>query len=361
MTQGGTRDAKAAGEVHPVIVGSTNTAFVAAWPASPAWSLLSGGEIGNTDVVKNAATLRSAVPAPVAGTRGGLSPSRSIAPGDESIIPSGDGSLTATGDDSGTAARLRDTTRDRITRLLLERGWATAVELAAELGLSTAGIRRHLDAMFAEGLVVGREQPTGRPRGRGRPARAFSLTEEARLRCAPHTYDDLATAALRWIARSGGEQAVSAFAAELVGRLEDRCRTAMADATDAPLGRADALAQALSEEGYAANASIIASGGQLCQHHCPVAHVAAEFPQLCEAETQVISRLVGTHVQRLATIANGDGVCTTHIPDPRRFAGAQQADDRPARPAAAPTREHANDREQAIDREQTYIDPVRTR
>jgi predicted ArsR family transcriptional regulator len=42
--------------------------------------------------------------------------------------------------------------------------------------------------------------------------------------------------------------------------------------------------------------------------------VAAEFPQLCEAETQVISRLVGTHVQRLATIANGDGVCTTHIP-----------------------------------------------
>ena len=69
-------------------------------------------------------------------------------------------------------------------------------------------------------------------------------------------------------------------------------------------------------EGYAASASAIASGGQLCQHHCPVAHVAEEFPQLCEAETQVISRLVGTHVQRLATIANGDGVCTTHIPAP---------------------------------------------
>jgi predicted ArsR family transcriptional regulator len=70
----------------------------------------------------------------------------------------------------------------------------------------------------------------------------------------------------------------------------------------------------LTAEGYAAGATVIATGGQLCQHHCPVAHVAAEFPQLCEAETQVISRLVGTHVQRLATIANGDGVCTTHIP-----------------------------------------------
>jgi predicted ArsR family transcriptional regulator len=77
---------------------------------------------------------------------------------------------------------------------------------------------------------------------------------------------------------------------------------------------------ALSAEGYAANASAIAGGGQLCQHHCPVAHVAAEFPQLCEAETHVISRLVGSHVQRLATIAHGDGVCTTHIPAPNQYA-----------------------------------------
>jgi predicted ArsR family transcriptional regulator len=45
-----------------------------------------------------------------------------------------------------------------------------------------------------------------------------------------------------------------------------------------------------------------------------VAHVAEQFPQLCEAETEVFSRLLGTHVQRLATIAHGDGVCTTFIP-----------------------------------------------
>jgi len=53
---------------------------------------------------------------------------------------------------------------------------------------------------------------------------------------------------------------------------------------------------------------------QVCQHHCPVQHVAEEFPALCEAETEAIGRLVGRHVQRLATIAHGDGVCTTHIP-----------------------------------------------
>jgi predicted ArsR family transcriptional regulator len=93
---------------------------------------------------------------------------------------------------------------------------------------------------------------------------------------------------------------------------------ALREAGDEPIARAEALAKALTAEGYAANATTIASGGQLCQHHCPVAHVAAEFPQLCDAETEVISRLIGTHVQRLATIAHGDGVCTTHIPAPMR-------------------------------------------
>jgi predicted ArsR family transcriptional regulator len=42
--------------------------------------------------------------------------------------------------------------------------------------------------------------------------------------------------------------------------------------------------------------------------------VASQFPQLCEAETEVISKVLGRHVQRLATIAHGDGVCTTCIP-----------------------------------------------
>jgi hypothetical protein len=90
--------------------------------------------------------------------------------------------------------------------------------------------------------------------------------------------------------------------------------------------RVQALADALSADGYAASAGpapVIGAqlaggqgegtGEQLCQHHCPVAHVAAEFPQLCEAETEAFGRLLGTPVQRLATIAHGDGICTTHI------------------------------------------------
>jgi predicted ArsR family transcriptional regulator len=210
-------------------------------------------------------------------------------------------------------------TRDKITSLLLERGGATAAEVGRALGLSPAGIRRHLEALLADGDVTTRS--AGAPRGRGRPAKVFLLTDAARLRCGTHAYDNIASAALRFIAARSGEQAVAEFAEAQVSALEQRCRTAMEGAGDDPMARAEALAAVLTDEGYAANATTIATGGQLCQHHCPVAHVAAEFPQLCEAETAVISRLIGTHVQRLATIAHGDGVCTTHIPSSPGHAG----------------------------------------
>jgi predicted ArsR family transcriptional regulator len=72
------------------------------------------------------------------------------------------------------------------------------------------------------------------------------------------------------------------------------------------------------DQGYAATVRDLPMGEQLCQQHCPVSHVAHEFPQLCEAETEAISRVLGRHVQRLATIAHGDGVCTTCIPDPQK-------------------------------------------
>jgi predicted ArsR family transcriptional regulator len=213
-------------------------------------------------------------------------------------------------------------TRDRVTALLLEHGPQTAAELADRLGISPAAVRRHLDALASRGGVEERLTREAR-RGRGRPARRYHLTDAGRS-AFPHAYDDLALTALRYVAEAGGPDAVRAVAERQLAGLEQRASTAVAQATTgsgtddkAPVDRAQALAAALTAEGYAASASAIASGGQLCQLHCPVAHVAAEFPQLCEAETAVIGRLVGTHVQRLATIAHGDGICTTHIPGPR--------------------------------------------
>ncbi|WP_211261269.1 helix-turn-helix transcriptional regulator [Pseudonocardia acaciae] len=203
-------------------------------------------------------------------------------------------------------------TRVAVARLLLERGPITAVDVAAELELSAPAVRRHLDALIAHGEATTREAPRRGRRGRGRPARLFLLTEAGRVRFG-HGYDDLAVAALRYLAETSGRSAVRSFAERRAAELVAGERASITSRATVA-GRAAALAATLTAQGYAAGTQSTGSGQQLCQHHCPVAHVAAQFPELCEAETMAFAELLGTHVQRLATIARGDAACTTHVP-----------------------------------------------
>ena len=204
-------------------------------------------------------------------------------------------------------------TRERVATTILEHGPSTAADLAQQLHLTPAAIRRHLDQLLADGVLMTREQRIVGQRGRGRPAKVYVITDSGRDHF-KHAYDELAAGAMRYLHETGGDDAVMAFARHRLTDLEDRYRPLLAQV--APDERAHVLADALSEDGYAASVGSTPAGIQMCQNHCPVAHVAEEFPQMCEAETEMFARLLGTHVQRLATIAHGDGVCTTHLPHP---------------------------------------------
>lgn len=209
-------------------------------------------------------------------------------------------------------------TRERVVRSILENGPSTAATLADRLALTPAAVRRHLEHLLEEGAVEARDPRPGRSRGRGRPAKLFALTETGRDHF-DQQYDDLAAQALRFLAETGGEEAIRAFAARRVEFVEREF--ASVQAADPQASPAEVLARVFSGQGYAATVRELPVGEQLCQQHCPVAHVAHEFPQLCEAETEAIARVLDSHVQRLATIAHGDGVCTTCIPDPNRSTG----------------------------------------
>ncbi len=204
---------------------------------------------------------------------------------------------------------------ERVARSLLDRGPATASELAGHLGHTPTVVRRHLDALVAEGFVQADDQRPFGPtpvRGRGRPARVFSLTD-AGSHAFDVDYDDLAVSALEYIERTYGERAVLAFARQRAEMLVERHRASLASAHDTET-RLMLLADGLVQDGYAATTVDTETGPQLCQHHCPVRHAAARFPQLCEAETEAFEQLLGSHVLRLATIGRGDGVCTTLVP-----------------------------------------------
>lgn len=212
-------------------------------------------------------------------------------------------------------------TRDRVWALVSEFGPVTAADIANRLDLTPAAVRRHLDALADEGSIAERDTPPAGGRTRGRPARAYVLTAAGHGRM-QSTYDGMATAALDFLAEHAGAAAVEEFArtriADLEVRLAASMRVAAGPVEPEVTARTEALVAALSAQGYAASARPIdgdaATGIQLCQGHCPIQHVAQAYPAFCDAETDAFSRLLGVHVQRLATLAHGEHVCTTFVP-----------------------------------------------
>ena len=202
-------------------------------------------------------------------------------------------------------------TREAVARSILENGPSTAADLAERLGITPAGIRRHLDLLLDEGTLEAREPHAALSRGRGRPSKVFVMTDSGRQKF-EHSYDDLAISALRFMA-SRDPKSIKDFAQNRADDLERKILKKFEKSKDSK-DKVKALADLLTSEGYSSTIHKVGVGHEMCQHHCPIAHVAAEFPDLCEAETAVFSKTLGTHVQRLATIAHGDGVCTTFIP-----------------------------------------------
>jgi predicted ArsR family transcriptional regulator len=231
-------------------------------------------------------------------------------------------------------------TRGAIVQLLLEDGPITAGEIGERLGISAAGVRRHLDALMDAGDAQSSAAAVWQHNGRGRPAKRYRLTAAGRAKLG-HTYDDLAVAAMRQLREIGGDDAVRTFARRRI----DTILAGVTDGSHDVESTADRVAGALTKAGYATTTTPVSGpihGIQLCQHHCPVSHVAEEFPELCETEREAFAEILGTHVQRLATIVNGDCACTTHVPLTETSTDKPTTLRRTARAEAASTKQGAS-------------------
>lgn len=221
-------------------------------------------------------------------------------------------------------ADIEERTRDRVLSAVLEHGPVSAAELGDTLGFTPAAVRRHLDHLSRSGVIeIKRVAKAGA--GAGRPARRYVLSSQGQSNLGDD-YLNIASSALKQLQESGGTEAVRRFAVERFADMEQRYAPEVEGAGADITARAQALSVALSRDGYVASAASIEakmplpaalSSVQLCQGHCPVQQLAAQFPVFCDAETEVFSRLVGVDVRRLSTLAGGGHVCTTHIPTGR--------------------------------------------
>lgn len=204
-----------------------------------------------------------------------------------------------------------DTTRERVLSLIITAGPINAAMLAESLNLTPAAVRRHMIALFEEGLIAEHELPVLADRGRGRPAKSYVATRDGQ-RALQSAYSEVARTALDFMRDRGDLD-------DFIGAHEERLELSLMDAVDrtAPLPeRVESLSEALAEMGYATSVRPGPGGFtlQLCQGHCPVQEVAQAAPEWCDAETRAFSRVLDVHVQRLSTLAQGAHVCTTTIP-----------------------------------------------
>ncbi len=216
-------------------------------------------------------------------------------------------------------------TRDKVLGAVLEHGPVSAAVLGEILGFTPAAVRRHLDALSRDGLIE--VKLVSKATGAGRPSRRYVLTKRGQQHLG-NDYLDIARHALTQLPRVAGPAAVEDFARRRYAEMEERYQPIVDAAGSGIEARTRALAEALSQDRYSASSTAVpapkGSGTpeglgsvQLCQGHCPVQDLAAEFPIFCETETQVFARLIGVDVRRLSTLASGGHVCTTHVPTGR--------------------------------------------
>ena len=221
-------------------------------------------------------------------------------------------------------AEVEERTRDRVLRGVLNHGPVSAASLGELLSLTPAAVRRHLDALEQANMIeVASLKQYGA--GAGRPARRYVIAPQGHERLG-NDYLIIARNALEMLRDTVGESALETFASARAAEMEARYRHVVEAEGEDVAARAQALAEAMSRDGFVTTAQIteppagrLAPGKllasiQLCQGHCPIRDLAEDFQVFCEQETGIISDLLGVDVRRLSTMAGGAHVCTTHVP-----------------------------------------------
>ena len=184
----------------------------------------------------------------------------------------------------------------------------TAKDLAARLGLSLNAVRHHLKELEIEGLVAYEREH----RGVGAPVFVYRLTQSGEA-LFPRRYGQALTAMLDHVVEREGREAAVALLESYFGMLARRLRVDLEGTT--PDQRLQAVARALSQEGYMAEGTPQAGPGSatLIEHNCALPAVAERFPEICAAEARFLAEVLGARVDRREHILSGCPACEYHV------------------------------------------------
>jgi len=191
-------------------------------------------------------------------------------------------------------------TRERILESIVAHREVRVEDLAEELAITPAAIRRHLDHLRADGLIDARtvRQATGRP------FYQYFATEKA-TQTVPPAYADLLERMLRGLGEREdvGARVMASVAESLASKHRDELSGVLPEELVA------AVTQSLRSEGILESWRAEADGIHLVNSTCPY-HKAAEISTLpCESDRKAIELLLGQDVEQLNRIVDGASCC----------------------------------------------------
>ena len=207
-------------------------------------------------------------------------------------------------------------TREAILSIMRRRDGVAVAELARELGLAGATVRRHLDVLLRDGFVS-----VTQVRGRtGRPRYSFLLTETG-AELFPHHHVRVTHRLLEEIVGLDVEESEGRDGAAIADLIFDKMADRLADeygsrvAGETVEERARSTAALLAEEGLDFELEADGAGVRLMGRGCPCRRFAdGRHPPACDHDRRLLERVIGASVTALtADELPGQFVCGYRI------------------------------------------------
>ncbi len=205
---------------------------------------------------------------------------------------------------------------DKVLLLIKNKGPQTAAGMATPLGMTSMGVRQHLQALERQNLVVSYDSSSGV----GRPKRYWRLTDLAQEHF-PDGHGELARDLLTGLQECYGPQSIERLLEHRNQQLLVAYRQGM-PAVSNLYEKVKKLTQLRRQEGYMAECQTNADGSySLQENHCPIAMAVSCCPQLSDFELQLFQTFLGTEaiVHRESHILTGSRCCIYSITAAKPF------------------------------------------
>ncbi|ABZ75515.1 putative transcriptional regulator [Shewanella halifaxensis HAW-EB4] len=177
-------------------------------------------------------------------------------------------------------------TSDKILQMLKTQGELSAKVIASELGLTTMGVRQHLQSLEESRDVIFED----RKAIRGRPTRFWALTPQSNSHFSDR-HEELTVQLIDSVKTVFGDSGLNQLIAHREGASLALYRNALT-ATDTLAAKLQVLAQLRTDEGYMATVKYSDGCYWLLENHCPICAAASACVNFCRSELQLFQALL---------------------------------------------------------------------